>query len=116
MNVPGAYRKLVAFPADLSWTFVKAHGNACTENTSAGHSTAKKGSSSADDNVKRPRLVANDCSECEVEHLARSDSETTELTIEMQPGSNNCCSDLEISFSLEPSCYATSCIRELMKN
>ncbi|KAL9965388.1 hypothetical protein ACROYT_G029183 [Oculina patagonica] len=104
MNLPGAYRKLVAFPGDLSWKCVKdEHG--CSVNTSAGLSTATKGSSRTNDDVKRPRL-SEDETQC---------ADVAEQN-ELQRSFDNYCNDLEISFSLEPSCYATSCLRELTKN
>lgn len=109
MNLPGAYRKLVAFPWDLSWKCVKDE-HACSVDTSAGHSTTRTGSSPTDNDVKRPRLATRDYCEDETEHI-----DTTELD-EVHPSSENCCINLEISFSLAPSCYATSCIRELMTN
>ena len=111
MNLPGAYRKLVAFPSDLSWRY------ACTGNTSTGHSTAPTGSSLTDDGTKRLRLSTNDYCKDKVKLLKRVPPKTsTEVTKEGLTVSNTCCNDIEISFSLEPSCYATSCIRELMKN
>ena len=103
MNLPGAYRKLVAFPGNLSWNCVKDE-HASTINTSAGQSTTTEGSNPTND-VKRPRLI--------VDETRRIDA--AELN-ELQRSSDNVCNNLEISFSLEPSCYATSCIRELTKN
>lgn len=104
MNLPGAYRKLVAFPGDLSWKCIQEE-HACLGNSCADHSTASKGLSPKRDDVKRPRL-GEDETEC---------ADATEHT-ELSRSSDNFCSNIEISFSLEPSCYATSCIRELMKN
>ena len=101
MNVPGAYRKLVAFPRDLSWTFI----NKTSAETGASVSKCTSATSSNFDgkDVKRPRLITDDyCRKVDIEE---------ELSI-----SGNCCNDVKISFSLEPSCYATSCLRELMKN
>jgi len=104
MNLPGAYRKLVAFPGDLMWKCVQDE-HACTGNFSAGDSAASTGSNPKNDVVKRPRLGEN-------ETICTDATEQTELPRSL----DNFCNDIEISFSLEPSCYATSCIRELMKN
>ena len=103
MNLPGAYRKLVAFPGNLMWKCVQ-DGHACTGDFSADHSAASTGSNPKDD-VKRPRLG-------EDETICFDATEQTEFP--RNPG--NFCNSIELSFSLEPSCYATSCIRELMKN
>lgn len=109
MNLPGAYRKLVAFPRNLSWKCVgDEHGR--TVDTSADRCTEREGSSSEDDNAKRPRLASSDCYEHRTEQL-----KPTKLN-EVCRRPDNCCTNLEISFCLESSCYATSCIRELMKN
>ena len=103
MNLPGAYRKLVAFPGNLMWKYVQdEHG--CTGDFSADHSAASTGSNPKVD-VKRPRLG-------EDETICFDATEQTELP--RNPG--YFCNNIELSFSLEPSCYATSCIRELMKN
>ena len=103
MNLPGAYRKLLAFPGDLTWKCVQDE-QACSGNCSADHSIVSKCFPKGDD-VKRPRLG-------EDETICTDATEQTEL-----PRSpDNFCNNIEISFSLEPSCYATSCIRELMKN
>ena len=104
MNLPGAYRKLVAFPGNLSLKCGVKDEHAPTVNTSAGQSTATEGSNPTDD-VKRPRLIEDETRRIDAAELN-----------ELQRSSDNFCSNLEISFSLEPSCYATSCIRELMKN
>lgn len=104
MNLPGAYRKLVAFPGDLTWKCVQDE-HACTGNFSAGDSAASTGSNPKNDVVKRSRLGEN-------ETICTDATEQTELPRSL----DNFCNDIEISFSLEPSCYATSCIRELMKN
>ena len=114
MNLPGAYRKLVATPTDLSWKYVE-DAHACTVNIAAGHSIAQTGSRPAESGIKRARIAVNDCYEDEVELSARFASKTTELT-KVQRERDNRCNDVEISFSLEPSCYATSCIRELLKS
>ena len=105
MNLPGAYRKLVAFPGDLTWTTCVEDEHAHTVNTSADHCTAIDCSSTTNDDVKRPRLSVD-----EAKH-----SDASELN-ELDRSSDNFCNSVKISFSLEPSCYATSCIRELMKN
>lgn len=114
MNLPGAYRKLVAAPTDLFWKYVE-DAHACTANITAGHSIAQTGSRPADSGIKRARIAVNDCYEDEGELSVRFASNTTELT-KVERDCEQCCNDVEISFSLEPSCYATSCIRELLKS
>jgi len=104
MNLPGAYRKLVAFPGDLTWKSVP-DDHACTGNFSADHCTASTGSSPKRDDVKRPRF-SEDETKCT----------DARAHVELPRSAGNLCNNIEISFSLEPSCYATSCIRELMKN
>ena len=104
MNLPGAYRKLVAFPWDLTWKYVPDE-HACTGNISTDHCAASTGSNPKCHDVKRPRL-GEDETIC---------TEATELTV-LPQSSDNLYNNIEISFSLAPSCYATSCIRELMKN
>lgn len=104
MNLPGAYRKLVAFPGNLTWKCVQ-HGQACTGDFSADYSAASTDSNPIADDVKRPKLG-------EDETICIDATEQTELL----PSPDNFCNNIELSFSLEPSCYATSCIRELMKN
>jgi len=104
MNLPGAYRKLVAFPGDMTWKCVQDE-HPCTGIFSADYSSASSGLNSKGDGVKRPRLG-------EDEPICTDTTEQTQL-----PRScDNLCNNIEISFSLERSCYATSCIRELMKN
>ena len=105
MNLPGAYRKLVAFPGNLTWTYVQDK-HACTEDFSADHSAASTGSNPKGDGAKRPRL-REDETIC---------IDATEPHTELRRSPDNFCNNIELSFSLEPSCYATSCIRELMKN
>ena len=99
MNLPGTYRKLVVFPWDLSFRYVGEERTRTEDSYSAGsdHCTATEDSScvDSDSDAKRPRLASSS---------------------EVCRRSEGCCSILEISFSLEPSCYATSCLRELMKN
>ena len=114
MNLPGAYRKLVATPTDLSWKHVE-DAHACTANITAGHSIGETGSRPAESGIKRARIAVNDCYEDEVEFSGRLASKTTELT-KVEQDCDQCRNDVEISFSLEPSCYATSCIRELLKS
>ena len=104
MNLPGAYRKLVAFPGDLTWKCVQDE-HVCTGNVSADYSAASTGLNPKGYEVKRPRL-SEDETKC---------INTTEQA-ELPRSPDNLCNNIEISFSLEPSCYATSCIRELMKN
>lgn len=104
MNLPGAYRKLVAFPGDLKWKSVP-DDHACAGNFFADHCTASTDSSPKRDDVKRPRF-SEDETKCTD---ARAHAE-------LPRSAGNLCNNIEISFSLEPSCYATSCIRELMKN
>ena len=104
MNLPGAYRKLVAFPGDLSWKCVKDE-HACAARTSAGQSTVTEDSSPTNDGVKRPRLSVDEAQRAGAAGLN-----------DLHQSSDNFCNNLELSFRLEPSCYATSCIRELMKN
>ena len=104
MNLPGAYRKLVAFPGNLTWKCVQnEHG--CTGDISVDYSAASTGSNPKGDDVKRQRLG-------EDEAMCIGATEQTELS----RSPDNFCNNIELSFSLEPSCYATSCIRELMKN
>jgi len=114
MNLPGAFRRLVALPTNLTWKYV-SNAHACTMITSANHSTGQARSSPVDGDVKRLRLATNDCPEDEGEFSEQFASNAVELPKKILGDSNNCCNDIEISFSLEPSCYATSCIRELMK-
>lgn len=104
MNLPGAYRKLVALPRDLKWKSVP-DDHACAGNFFADHCTASTDSSPKRDDVKRPRFSEDEikCTD------ARAHAE-------LPRSAGNLCNNIEISFSLEPSCYATSCIRELMKN
>ena len=115
MNLPGAYRRLVALPTNLTWKYV-SNAHVCTMITSANHSTGQAGSSPADGDVKRLRLATNDYREGEGEFSEQFVSSAIELPKKILGDSDNCCNDIEISFSLEPSCYATSCIRELMKS
>ena len=101
INVPGAYRKLVAFPRDLFWTFINK--TSAETGTSVNKCESPTSSNFDGEDVKRPRLTTDDyCRKRDIEE---------ELYI-----SGNCCNDVKISFFLEPSCYATSCLRELMKN
>ena len=101
INVPGAYRKLVAFPRDLFWTFINK--TSAETGTSVNKCASPTSSNFDGEDVKRPRLITDDyCRKGDIEE---------ELSI-----SGNCCNDVKISFFLEPSCYATSCLRELMKN
>ncbi|PFX26657.1 Pseudouridylate synthase 7-like protein [Stylophora pistillata] len=115
MNLPGAYRKLVAFPWDLSYKYVREAHARTVDSYAAGsdYYTVTRESScvDSDSDAKRPRLASSgNCYEDSTKDLR-----PTELN-EVCRRSESCCSNLEISFSLEPSCYATSCIRELMKN
>lgn len=114
MNLPGAYRKLVAFPADLSWKYVK-DAHACTANNSAGHSVAQEDLSPEDRDIKRLRFTVNHSYKDKEEHPTECASKAPEFDKNVQRGSRALSNDVEISFSLEPSCYATSCIRELLK-
>ena len=115
MNLPGTYRKLVVFPWDLSYKYVREEHTRTEDSYSAGsdHCTATEDSScvDSDSDAKRPRLASS--SNCYDDRT--KDSRSTELS-EVCGRSEGCCSSLEVSFSLEPSCYATSCLRELMKN
>ena len=101
MNLPGAYRKLVAFPGNLTWKCVNMGALEIFD-----YSTASTGSNPKGDEVKRPRLSEDDTICIDV-------TEPTELR---RSPDNFCKHNIELSFSLVPSCYATSCIRELMKN
>lgn len=115
MNLPGTYRKLVVFPWDLSYRYVGEERTRTEDSYSArsDHCTATEDSScvDSDSDAKRPRLASS--SNCYDDRT--KDFRPTELS-EICRRSEGCCSSLEISFSLEPSCYATSCLRELMKN
>ena len=104
MNLPGAYRKLVAFPGNLTWKCVQDE-HACSGDFSADYSAASTGSNPKGDDVKRRRLSEEETICIDV---------TVQTELPRSPG--NFCKNIELSFSLEPSCYATSCIRELMKN
>ena len=70
------------------------------------YSTASTGSNPKGDEVRRPRLSEDDT-------ICIDATEPTELR---RSPDNFCKHNIELSFSLVPSCYATSCIRELMKN
>ncbi|XP_068732862.1 pseudouridylate synthase PUS7L-like isoform X3 [Montipora capricornis] len=114
INVPGAYRKLVAFPADLSWKCAdNAHARSGHKTTS--HSIVAAGSSLAGNDTKRLRLEANNCHKDGADNSCGYPSKTTEDSI-IEEEDSFCCNDVELSFSLRPSCYATSCLRELLKN
>ena len=116
INVPGAFRKLVAFPADLTWNYVK-NAHACSGESADCHSEAAEGSGLSVNESKRLKLGADSCSGDEEEHSFRFTSKIKELsTVEQRNNDNNCSNDVELCFSLRPSCYATSCIRELLKN
>ena len=115
MNLPGAYRKLVAFPRDLSWTIIKE--NSAEAGAPVNKCTSPTFSNFDGEDVKRPRLITEDyCRKGNVEVLDHRLSSRTELKTKGLSVSGNCCNDVKISFFLEPSSYATSCLRELMKN
>ena len=115
INVPGAYRKLVAFPADLTWNYVK-NAHACAGESADCHSEAAEGSGLSDNESKRLKLGADRCSGVEEEHSFRFTSKIKERSTVEQSNNDNCSNDVELCFSLRPSCYATSCIRELLKS
>ena len=105
--MPGAYRKLVAFPAELNWNYVKDAD--C-------HFEAGESSGLSENGSKRLRLNADSCPRDEEEQSFRFMSKVKEHSTMAQRHDSNCCNDVELSFRLRPSCYATSCIRELLKS
>lgn len=115
INVPGAYRKLVAFPAELNWNYVK-DANACEGDSADCHFESGEGSGLSENGSKRLRLNADSCSGDEEEQSFRFISKVKEHSTMAQRIDSNCCNDVELSFRLRPSCYATSCIRELLKS
>lgn len=115
INVPGAYRKLVAFPAELNWNYVK-DANACEGDSADCHFESGEGSGLLENGSKRLRLNADSCSGDEEEQSFRFISKVKEHSTMAQRHDSNCCNDVELSFRLRPSCYATSCIRELLKS
>ncbi|KAK2566725.1 Pseudouridylate synthase PUS7L [Acropora cervicornis] len=107
INVPGAYRKLVAFPAELNWNHVKDAD--C-------HLEPGESSGLSENGSKRLRLNADSCPGDEEKQSFRFMSKAKENSTMAQRHDSNCCNDVELSFRLRPSCYATSCIRELLKS
>ena len=113
--MPGAYRKLVAFPAELNWNYVK-DANACEGDSADCHFESGEGSGLLENGSKRLRLNADSCPRDEEEQSFRFISKVKEHSTMAQRHDSNCCNDVELSFRLRPSCYATSCIRELLKS
>lgn len=105
--MPGAYRKLVAFPAELNWNYVKDAD--C-------HFEPGESSGLSENGSKRLRLNADSCPGDEEKQSFQFMSKAKEHSTMAQRHDSNCCNDVELSFRLRPSCYATSCIRELLKS
>ena len=152
--MPGAYRKLVAFPRNLHWKWRETGEEHVTSNELA---TNKSGErllnevttcelTSREENAAgRLEYSAGDTGGCKRGEISEEESPATQasagkrqktapgITTEVahnatsascrnSPGLSemNFCSyqkhrDVEVSFTLEPSCYATVCLRELMK-
>ena len=115
INVPGAYRKLVAFPTELNWNYV-TDANACEGDSADCHLEPSEGSGLLENGSKRLRLNADSCPGDEEKQSFPFMSKVKEHSTMAQRHDSNCCNDVELSFSLRPSCYATSCIRELLKS
>ena len=113
--MPGAYRKLVAFPAELNWNYVK-DANACEGDSADCHFEPSEGSGLLENASKRLRFNGDSCPGDKEEQSFRFMSKVKEHSTMVQGHDSNCCNDVELSFRLRPSCYATSCIRELLKS
>ena len=105
MHLPGSYRKLIAHPKQLSWKWLEPPKlnpapSQASSYSSCGPSALK--TESTDLHVQSERQSISSCV---------SDKDCTSEDVSKQSHPN-----LEISFTLEKSCYATVLLRELMKH
>lgn len=95
MHLPGSYRRLIAYPKQLSWRWVPPN-----ELATPGRSRdiVETGATTRPNNSK-----------------AASTTVDQSVGVGERGGGENTAAAVELSFALESSCYATVFLREIMK-
>ena len=103
LNVPGAYRKLIGYPKKLEWRWVDSESLRQVSSDSVSRTEQDDRSSAS----LEPR-----CKRLKPDEGETATGETGDSVTEQRTESHRA---LEVSFCLDPSCYATVLLRELMK-
>jgi tRNA(Glu) U13 pseudouridine synthase TruD len=140
MTLPGAYRKVVAFPMDVEWKWIDDNSRTpAVDNTKISTSGISypleiNETKSRDSCIEHPKETTT----CVITEKVRERNDTSMSQLDSNRSINDhsiersyapcgkrmkldadshCIGDnLEISFKLQPSCYATVGLREMMKS